>query len=124
MKPHYWVALVVAGCSHPSPPPPKSNALPAPPPPSESLALPVSAGVSVWFGDSRADQDESGQGCRERVLMIHRDATRIPVPLLYTATVPILVDDSTIEAELWLHCKVLDRYRVNLTTGHPTRIAR
>ncbi|MEP6473546.1 MAG: hypothetical protein ABJC74_07475 [Gemmatimonadota bacterium] len=84
----------------------------------------MSAGVSVWFGDSRDDHDQSGQSCRERVLTIHRDTSRIPVPLLYTATVPNLLDDSTIEAELWLHCKVLDRYRVNLTTGHPTLIAR
>jgi hypothetical protein len=57
----------------------------------------------------------------ERTLEIRQDARRIPVPLLYTGAPPRLIDDTTIEARLWLHCKPGDTYRVNLRTGRPTR---
>lgn len=115
-------AIALTACTRPAPPPPARAA--APPPPAESLALPVTEGVSVWFGDVREDKDEAGQACRERILVIHRDSARVIVPLLYTGTVPSVINDSTIEAELWLHCKMMDRYRVNLRTGQPTRVAR
>jgi hypothetical protein len=81
-------------------------------------------GVTVWFTDSREDKDSAGAGCVERVLQIRRDSTRTPVPLLYTGRTPVRIDDSTIEAELWLHCRPMDRYRVDLRSGRPTRMAR
>ena len=116
------LGLLVAACT-PSPPPAQKPTAPVEPPrPAESLALPVTANVSVWFGDGRDDHDESGTACRERLLVIHRDSSRTAVPLLYTGTVPTLINDSTIEAELWLHCKAMDRYRVNLSTGQPLRV--
>ena len=118
------LAVLVAACTS-APPPAQKAAVPLEPPrPAESLALPVTADVSVWFAAGRDDKDDSGSACRERVLVIHRDTSRIAVPLLYTGTVPTLINDSTIEAELWLHCKAMDRYRVNLTTGQPVRVAR
>jgi len=84
----------------------------------------VGPGTAVWFTDSRQDRDSAGAGCVERVLQIRRDSARTPVPLLYTGRTPVPIDDSTIEAELWLHCKVMDRYRVDLRTGRPTRVTR
>lgn len=115
------VVLCLLACgSAPKPAPPAQ--LPTAPP--DSLALMAGSGVSVWFTDSRPDRDSTGTTCVERVLQIRRDSTRIPVPLLYTGRAPVLIDDSTMEAELWLHCRAMDRYRVDLRTGRPTRVAR
>jgi hypothetical protein len=52
-----------------------------------------------------------------------RDHGRItPIPLLYTGASPRLVDDSTIEAAIWLNCRPRNVYRVNLRSGQPVRV--
>jgi hypothetical protein len=43
------------------------------------------------------------------------------VPLLYTRDLPTLVDDTTIRARLWTHCRPGDFYLVNLRNGLPVR---
>ena len=88
----------------------------------DSLLLTTPAGVEVWFTDARTDADSAGASCLERVLEIRRDGRRIPVPLLYTGTVPRLVNYSTIEASIWLHCRPGNVYQVSLTSGHPVRV--
>jgi hypothetical protein len=95
---------------------------PPPPPPHDSLALTARGGVEVWFTASRAAKDSAGQGCVERVMEIRRDGRSIPIPLLYTGSAPRLVNDSTIEAPIWLNCRPGNVYQVNLRTGHPVRV--
>ena len=90
--------------------------------PADSLALTAAPGVEVWFTDARQAQDSAGKACEERVLQIRRDGRRISVPLLYTGSTPKLINDSTIEAPIWLHCRPGNVYRVNLHTGYPTRV--
>jgi hypothetical protein len=117
------VALASGAChSSPSARPSADSSPAAPPLAVDSLLLTTPAGVEVWFTDARADADSAGTGCVERVLEIRRDGRPIPVPLLYTGTVPRLVNDSTIEAPIWLHCRPGNVYRVSLTTGHPVRV--
>jgi hypothetical protein len=74
--------------------------------------------VAAW---SQA-HDSAGNACKERLLEIRRDGRRIPVPLLYTGSLPKLINDSTMETPIWLHCRPGNLYRVNLHTGYPTRV--
>ena len=50
-------------------------------------------------------------------------APRFAVPLLYTGEGPTLVNDSTMRAMLWNHCRPVAPYRVDLRTGRPVREA-
>ncbi|HXE56990.1 MAG TPA: hypothetical protein VNK43_03245 [Gemmatimonadales bacterium] len=90
--------------------------------PADSLVLTTPDGATVWFTAARTGRDGAGRPCLERGLEIRRHGRRIPVPLLYTGRAPVLVDDSTLEAELWLGCRPIDRYSVSLVTGQPTRL--
>ena len=116
-------ALASAACSSSTPARPAADSsIAAPPLVADSLLLTTPAGVQVWFTDARPEADSAGAACVERVLEIRRDGSRIPVPLLYTGTVPRLVNDSTIEAPIWLHCRPGNVYQVSLTSGHPVRV--
>lgn len=128
MKGGWWIAWVTAvtaftGC-HGNDEARKGSAASSVPPdsPADSLALTAGPGVEVWFTDARQAHDSAGIACEERVLEIRRDGRRIPVPLLYTGSTPTLVNDSTVEAPIWLHCRPGNIYRVNLHTGYPTRV--
>jgi len=88
----------------------------------DSLVLTAPGGVAVWFTGARVGVDSSGNRCLERGLTIVRDTSRILVPLLMTGVTPTLVNDTTIRARIWLHCRPGNTYDVNLRTGHPTRI--
>lgn len=88
---------------------------------SDSLALRAPDGSEVWLVGGRAGTAAGGATCDERLIEVRRDGHRIPVPLLYSGGAPVLVDDSTIEAVLWLHCAPGDTYRVNLHTGQPVK---
>lgn len=90
--------------------------------PPDSLVLSAASGVTIWFTEGRQGTDVAGNSCYERTLEIRRDTVRIKVPLLYTVTLPRLLDDSTLRAELARDCRPGDAYRVNLRTGQPTRI--
>ena len=92
--------------------------------PADSLALRLPNGVSIWFAGSRPDTDVTGRACVERVMQIRHDSLRIAIPLLYTGALPTMVDDTTIAADLWLHCQPGDRYLVDLRTGRPRRSPR
>jgi hypothetical protein len=89
---------------------------------SDSLALTTPAGIQVWFTTSRPATDSTGAPCVERALEIRQKGTKTLVPLLYTGTVPRLLNDSTIEATLWLHCQPMSLYRVNLRTARPVLV--
>ncbi len=114
------LALLVACQS----PPERPAAEPAAEPraPADSLALTAPHGVEVWFTGARPATDSAGMACTERVMEIRRDGRRIAIPLLYTGQVPRLVNDSTLEVPIWLHCRPGNVYQVSLTTGQPLRV--
>ena len=85
----------------------------------DSLALTVRPGVEVWFTDSRDATDSAGTPCIERVLEIREAGRRTPVPLLYTGETPRLVNDSAIEAAIWLHCRPSANGRGRNCIGFP-----
>src|SRR5690606_33091746 len=90
--------------------------------PPDSLILRI-PGATVWHTLSREAMDSSGGACLERTLEIRPDAGRpVRVPLLYTRDVPVVVDDSTLEARVYRDCRPGDRYRVDLRTGQPTPV--
>lgn len=115
--------LLLAACaSRPETVPAADTTAAAPPPPADSLVLTTKQGVEVWFTDSRSAKDSAGAPCTERVMQIRRHGQKIAVPLLYTGSAPRLVNDTTIEAPIWLNCRPGNVYQVNLTTGHPVRV--
>jgi hypothetical protein len=118
-----WLMLLATGCSgdgHRPAPPQRDAAATAPP--ADSLALRTRSGVEVWFTASRPAQDSKGVPCTERVMEIRAGDRHTPIPLLYTGAPPHLVNDSTIEAAIWLHCRPGNVYHVDLRTGQPTRV--
>jgi hypothetical protein len=89
--------------------------------PADSLVATAPGGVEVWFTLSREGKAADGTTCTDRTMEIRRGGTRVQVPLLYTATAPELVNDSTIRARLSNRCVPGDAYLVDLRTGHPVR---
>jgi hypothetical protein len=87
----------------------------------DSLVATGPDGTEVWFTLARAGHSPDGSSCVERGLEIRRGADRIQVPLLYTGTVPVLLDSSTMRAQLWNHCRPVDTYLVDMRTGRPVR---
>lgn len=116
------LALLAACASKPEPSPAADTTAATPAKPPDSLVLTTRQGVEVWFTDSRSAKDSTGAPCTERVMQIRRAGQKIAVPLLYTGSAPRLVNDSTIEAPIWLNCRPGNVYQVNLTTGHPVRV--
>ncbi len=115
--------LLLAGCGGPKPEASAADSTPAPPAmPAPELVLSAPGGVEVWFTDARPGTDANGGTCIERVMQIRRGAERIAIPLLYTGAPPRLVNDSTLEAPIWLHCRPGNVYQVNLRTGRPERV--
>jgi hypothetical protein len=112
--------LILAGCGERAPD--RSQGVQEAAAQSADLALHVSDTVSIWFTSARTDSSAGGQECRERVMEIRAQHHVIPVPLLYTAEIPRITSDSTIEVHVWRHCVPADLYRVNLRTGQPTRV--
>jgi hypothetical protein len=90
-------------------------------PPADSLVLRSKMGTEVWFTLARQAVNADGRRCVERGLEIRNGQSRVKVPLLYTATPPVLVNDSTMRAMLWTHCQPGDPYLINLRSGHPVR---
>ena len=82
----------------------------------------ATASAELWLTLPRDAVDSAGRPCRERALEIRREGRRLPVPLLYTAERPRIVDDSTAEVHLWTHCRPGPLYRVDLATGRPTPV--
>jgi hypothetical protein len=88
---------------------------------SDSLVATGENGLEVWFTMRRAGRAADGTSCVEHALEIRRGSTRVHVPLLYTGAAPVLLDQSTMRAELWNHCRPVATYLVNLRTGQPVR---
>jgi len=90
------------------------------PRPADSLVV-SGGGVEIWYTLARKDQSPAGEPCVERTLEIRRGETRIKVPLLYTGAPPVLLNDSTLGAQLWNHCRPVGAYLVDLRSGQPVR---
>ena len=103
-------------------PPRESVPTTAAPRPADSLVLTTATGIQVWLAAGRAARDSAGTPCIERVMEIRADGRTTPIPLLYTGAVPRAVNDSTIEAAIWLNCRPGNVYRVDLRTGQPVRV--
>lgn len=120
------LAALAAGCGARGEPPPDGpplpDASPAPPAPADSMVLTAPGGVTVWLAEGRRSSDSAGAACYERTIEIRRDTIRLKVPLLYTVTLPVLLDDSTMRAELARDCRSTASYRVSLRDGMPHRI--
>ena len=116
------VLSAILGCGSPRPSPPVADSAPAAVRPADSLVVTAPGGVEVWFTDARQARDTAGRGCVERVMQIRRDGHKLAIPLLYTGSIPRLVNDSTIEAPIWLNCRPGNVYQVDLKTGRPVRV--
>jgi hypothetical protein len=111
-------AVLASGCRPEARPAPENSR--ATLQPADSLAV-ARGGVEVWFTLARTAQGSDGEPCLERGLEIRQAGRRIPVPLLYTAETPTLLNDTTMRGILWTQCKPLDSYLVDLRTGRPVR---
>jgi hypothetical protein len=90
------------------------------PAPADSLVATAPGGAEIWFTLARSDSGGTGR-CTDRAIEIRRGTRRTPVPLLYTAAAPEIVDDTTLRARLSDHCAPGDSYLVDLRTGRPVR---
>jgi hypothetical protein len=110
---------VVGACrAEERPRPPNDAAIPSE---RDSLVATSEDGLEVWFTLTRVGHAPDGTSCVERGLEIRRVGTRIQVPLLYTGAAPVLLDQSTLRAELWNHCRPVGSYLVDLRSGRPVR---
>lgn len=91
-------------------------------PVNDSLVLVAPGGYTVWLTEGRPASDLKGVACLERTLEIRTDSARHKVPLLYTSTIPTLLDDTTMRAELSLNCRPWAAYRVSLRDAMPHRL--
>lgn len=87
----------------------------------DSLVAANSAGVQIWLTLLRMAKRADGSECVERGLEIRRGNARLKVPLLYTGTTPVFLNDSTMRATLWTHCRPGGPYLVDLRSGQPVR---
>jgi hypothetical protein len=101
--------------------PPRLRDVAATPTVRDSLVATTKNGSEVWFTLVRVGRAPDGTACVERGLEIRRGDTRIQVPLLYTGAAPVLLDQSTMRAELWNHCRPVGTYLVDLRSGRPVR---
>jgi hypothetical protein len=88
----------------------------------DTLVLTAPGGATVWLTEGRPAMSSTGENCIERTIEIRRESSRIKVPLLYTVDIPVLLDDTTIQAMLAEHCRSSRTYRVNLKTARPTPV--
>jgi hypothetical protein len=86
----------------------------------DTLVLSAPGGTTIWLAEGRPAVSSTGENCIERTIEIRKDSSRLKVPLLYTVTMPVLIDDTTMRADLAEHCKATRPYRVNLKTARPS----
>jgi hypothetical protein len=118
----FLLFVALTGCGAKAPDLPARDSIAQTPRPADTLALTTPGGVEIWFTDSRPARDSAGKPCVERVMQIRRSGQRIAVPLLYTGSIPRVINDSTIEAPIWLNCRPGNVYQVDLKTGRPARV--
>jgi len=115
------VAVLGAGCGEREEARPAESASTQPVAPADTLVATAPGGVEIWFTLAREAKAADGTTCTDRTLEIRRGGARVPVPLLYTGTVPEIVNDTTMRARLSDHCAPGDAYLVDLRSGRPVR---
>jgi hypothetical protein len=115
------ILLALLGACRPEPRSQPQNDTTAESVRADSLVATDRNGLEVWFTLARVGRAQDGGACVERGLEIRRGGTRIQVPLLYTGAAPVLLDHSTMRAELWNHCRPVATYLVDLRSGRPVR---
>ena len=118
------LAMMLAACGARGEPAPGAvpEVVQAPPAVADSLVLTLAGGATVWLAEGRRAADSAGAACFERSVEIRRDSVRIKVPLLFTASLPTRVDDSTFRAELFRDCRPESAYLINIKDGMPHKI--
>ena len=111
----------LAACGQDRAPAPQAEQA-APASPADSLALTLPSGIEIWFTASRQAISAEGSPCVERVMEIREGASRRLIPLLYTGAAPRRINDTTIEADIWLHCRPGNVYQVNVKSAQPVRV--
>ena len=120
MRAPVLLVLLLLACGGEKPEPPRAAATADSAPP-DSLVATAPGGVQVWFTLARRATSQDGVPCVDRAIEIRRGDTRVQVPLLYTGTLPELVNDSTLRARLSNQCRPGDAYLVDLRSGRPVR---
>lgn len=117
------LAATAIGCGdgEESPRPAAETAVAEPVAPADSLVATAPGGVEIWFTLAREGKAADGTPCTDRTIEIRQGERRVPVPLLYTGTVPEIVNDTTLRARLSHNCAPADVYLVDLRTGRPVR---
>jgi hypothetical protein len=76
--------------------------------------------TQVWLVTGRAAHGNGGQ-CIERGIQLRKGPFKIPVPLLYTSTLPEVVNGQLV-AEISKDCVTGDAYAIDPKTGQPTKL--
>jgi hypothetical protein len=115
------VSALVAACTSRTPKQEESAGLPSMTPP-DSLVLRLADSAELWYTGSMLDTSATGETCYERTVEIRRGETRTPVPLLYTLGEVVVMNDTSVRADLMRDCVKVDTYLINTTTGQPRRV--
>ena len=78
--------------------------------------------TQVWMVTGREAHASGGGPCIERGIQLRKGPFKIPVPLLYTSTLPEIVN-GTLVAKLSKDCVSGASYAIDTKTGQPTLIA-
>ena len=78
--------------------------------------------TQVWMVTGREAHASGGEQCIERGIQLRKGPLKIPVPLLYTSTLPEVVDGKLV-ARLSKDCVSGATYSIDPKTGQPTLIA-
>ena len=78
--------------------------------------------TQVWMVTGREAHASGGEKCLERGLQLRKGPFKIPVPLLYTSTLPEIVNGKLV-ARLSKDCVSGASYSIDTKTGQPTLMA-
>ena len=119
------VLALVAACQRRASP----AAAPATSPPASATVAPAEThlfdlpdSTQVWMVSGREAHASGGTTCLERGIQLRKGPLKIPVPLLYTSTLPEVVNGKLV-ARLSKDCVAGDTYAIDPKTGQPTLIA-
>jgi hypothetical protein len=78
--------------------------------------------TQVWLVTGREAHSSTGGKCLEQGIQLRKGPLKIPVPLLYTSTMPEVVNGKLI-AKLSKDCVSGASYSIDPSTGQPTPLA-
>lgn len=78
--------------------------------------------TQVWLVTGREGHGSNGSTCIEHGVQLRKGPLKIPVPLLYTSSMPRVVEGKLV-ADLSKDCVVGASYSIDPRTGQPTLMA-